>query len=363
MAGQDDGEDKSFEPTQKKLDDARKKGDVAKSVDLTTASSYLGLLLVAAALGPASITAFGSQLRAVLEFSPEMAFELFGSNPSVTTGRIGSSVVWSILPWFLVPAVVTLLTVIAQQAFVVAPSKLEPKLNRLSPISNAKNKYGRNGLFEFFKSFSKLLIISAILGVFLAARTETLVTTIQLGAQQSIAIMMRLALDFLLIVMLVSAAIGAVDFMWQKAEHIRKNRMSRKELVDEAKQQEGDPHMKGQRRQRAQEIAMNQMLGDVPGADVVIVNPTHYAVALKWSRLPGAAPECVAKGVDQIAFRIREIAEEAAVPIHSDPPTARALFAMVEIGQEVHPEHYQAVAAAIKFAEAMRAKSATRGWK
>ena len=108
---------------------------------------------------------------------------------------------------------------------------------------------------------------------------------------------------------------------------------------------------------------MNQMLGDVPGADVVIVNPTHYAVALKWSRLPGAAPECVAKGVDQIAFRIREIAEEAAVPIHSDPPTARALFAMVEIGQEVHPEHYQAVAAAIKFAEAMRAKSATRGWK
>ena len=163
--------------------------------------------------------------------------------------------------------------------------------------------------------------------------------------------------------MLVSAAIGAVDFMWQKAEHIRKNRMSRKELVDEAKQQEGDPHMKGQRRQRAQEIAMNQMLGDVPGADVVIVNPTHYAVALKWSRLPGAAPECVAKGVDQIAFRIREIAEEAAVPIHSDPPTARALFAMVEIGQEVHPEHYQAVAAAIKFAEAMRAKSATRGWK
>ena len=194
-------------------------------------------------------------------------------------------------------------------------------------------------------------------------KTKTLVTTIQLGAQQSIAIMMRLALDFLMIVMLVSAAIGAVDFMWQKAEHIRKNRMSRKELVDEAKQQEGDPHMKGQRRQRAQEIAMNQMLGDVPGADVVIVNPTHYAVALKWSRLPGAAPECVAKGVDQIAFRIREIAEEAAVPIHSDPPTARALFAMVEIGQEVHPEHYQAVAAAIKFAEAMRAKSATRGWK
>jgi len=362
MSGEDDADDKQFEPTQKKLDDARKKGEVAKSADLTTAAAYCGLLVVAAAIGGPSISALGQKLSAIIAFAPELAFEMFTANPSVASGRIGVAVIVSILPWFIIPAVLAVLVVIAQQAFVVAPTKLEPKLNRLSPISNAKNKFGRTGLFEFAKSFAKLAIISSILALFLAARTETLVTTIQLGANQSVALMMQMAIDFLLIVMVVSAAIGAVDYFWQRAEHMRKNRMSRKELVDESKQQEGDPHMKGQRRQRAQEIAMNQMLSDVPRADVVIVNPTHFAVALKWSRAPGAAPECVAKGVDQIAQRIREVAQDAKVPIHSDPATARALFAVVEIGQEIHPEHYEAVAAAIRFAETMRLKARGRGW-
>ena len=363
MSGQEENEDKQFEPTQKKLDDARKKGEVAKSMDLTTAASYCGLLVVAAALGAQTFSDLGLQLGAVIERSPDLAFELFNANPSAVAARIGIAIMWTLMPWFVVPAFLALLTIVAQQAFVVAPTKLEPKINRLSVIANAKNKFGRSGLFEFFKSFTKLAIISTVLGLFLAARTETLINTVQLGANQSVATMMRMAVDFLLIVMLVAAAMGGIDFMWQKAEHIRKHRMSRKELVDEAKQQEGDPHLKGERRQRAQEIAMNQMLSDVPSADVVIVNPTHFAVALKWSRLPGAAPACVAKGVDEIAFRIREIAQGANVPIHSDPATARALFAMVAVGQEIHPDHYKTVAAAIKFAERIRAKASRKGWK
>ena len=132
--------------------------------------------------------------------------------------------------------------------------------------------------------------------------------------------------------------------------------MSRKEMTDEAKEQEGDPHVKQQRRQKGYEIAMNQMLADVPDADVVVVNPTHYAVALKWDRLQGGAPICVAKGVDDIAARIRETANENNVPIHRDPPTARALYATVDIGEQILPEHYRAVAASIRFAEKMRAK-------
>jgi flagellar biosynthetic protein FlhB len=151
--------------------------------------------------------------------------------------------------------------------------------------------------------------------------------------------------------------IGGIDYMWQYQEHLRKNRMSHKEMMDEFKQNEGDPHMKQQRRQKGYEIAMNQMLADVPEADVVIVNPTHYAVALKWSRLPGEAPVCVAKGVDEIAARIREAAAEAGVPIHRNPPTARALHASVDIGHEILPDQYQAVAAAIRFAEMMRKKA------
>ncbi len=127
------------------------------------------------------------------------------------------------------------------------------------------------------------------------------------------------------------------------------------------KEQEGDPTMKQNRRERGQAIARNQMMKDVPSADVVIVNPTHYAVALKWDRKAGGAPICVAKGTDEIALKIREIAAISGVPIRSDPPTARAIHASVEIGEEVKREHYAAVAAAIHFADAMRKKAANHG--
>ncbi len=172
--------------------------------------------------------------------------------------------------------------------------------------------------------------------------------------------MVALVADFLKIVTVIALAIGGIDLLWQRAEHLRRNRMSHKELMDEHKQLEGDPHVKQQRRQRGQEIALNKMLADVPGADVVIVNPSHYAVALKWSRKPGSAPVCVAKGVDEIAARIREIASQSGVPIHRDPPTARALHAAVPIGEEIRPEHFAAVAVAIRFADEMSRKR--RSW-
>ena len=136
--------------------------------------------------------------------------------------------------------------------------------------------------------------------------------------------------------------------------------MTHKELRDEQKQAEGDPYMKQERQARGRSIATNRMLDSVPDADVVIVNPTHYAVALQWDRSRPEAPRCVAKGVDQIAWRIRERAEEAGVPIHADAPTARALHAAVDLGEEIAPEHYAPVAAAIRFAEAMRQKARKR---
>ena len=165
---------------------------------------------------------------------------------------------------------------------------------------------------------------------------------------------------FLFIVVLIAMVIGAIDAFWQRAEHHRKNRMTLKELRDEMKEVEGDPHVNAQRRMKAQELALNRMMQDVPGADVVIVNPTHYAVALKWSRASPGAPVCVAKGTDLVAARIREVAGEAGVPIHSDPPTARAVHAVVGIGEEIRADHYAAVAVAIRFAEDMRRKARAR---
>jgi flagellar biosynthetic protein FlhB len=169
--------------------------------------------------------------------------------------------------------------------------------------------------------------------------------------------LLNLIVEFLFLVLVVTGAMGALDYLWQHFEHLRRNRMSRQELMDELKQSEGDPHVRQQRRNKAQAIATNRMLADVPKADVVIVNPTHYAVALRWNRASGRAPICVAKGVDEIAARIRELAAIEGVPIHSDPATARALHASVEIGREILPQHYAPVAAAIRFAERMRRRA------
>lgn len=356
-------QDKQHDPTQKKLDDARKKGEVPRSVDLTTAATYGGFLICAFTFGAASIVSLGSALSGILEQAGPLAEGVFSGHQQSVIGGLIMIVIGATSPWFLFPALAAILSVVAQKSFLVTPDKIQLKLNRISLLSNAKNKFGRNGLFEFAKSFFKLLIYSIVLGIFLLYSTPEILGSLYLEPTMVTSVLAQMCLSFLVIVLVVSGLVGVVDFVWQSAEHVRKNRMSRKELTDESKQSEGDPHMKQQRRQKGYEIAMNQMLAQIPASDVVIVNPQHYAVVLKWSRKAGAAPVCVAKGVDGIAARIREIASESAVPIHRDPPTARALYSAVEIGDEIHPDHYKAVAAAIRFAEAMTKKAGVSGWQ
>ncbi|UWQ41451.1 flagellar type III secretion system protein FlhB [Leisingera aquaemixtae] len=357
MSGQDDDSDKSFEPTEQKLRKAREKGEVAKSTDLSVAAAYLGLIIAFYTAGSSSVEGIGTALMAYLD-QPDRLAPLFFEGPAAAPvgGFIGSAL-RPVLPWFVVPFAIVLLSIVGQRAMVFAPSKLEPKLSRISIVSNAKNKFGRAGLFEFLKSFVKLTLYSVCLGVYLSHRLPEMIASSGTGPQSVVLMLAQLSMEFLFLALIIALAIGIVDAAFQHAEHIRKNMMSRKEIQDEMKDAEGDPHMKSQRRQRGQQIAMGQMLADVPKADVVIVNPTHYAVALQWSREPGAAPVCVAKGVDEIAAAIRRVANENAIPIHSDPPTARALHAAIGIGDEILEEHYAPVAAAIRFAEEMRKRA------
>lgn len=358
MSNGSQDDDKQHEPTQKKLDDARKRGEIAKSTDLNTAASYGGILLVAMVMGAATLPQFAQILANMVGNADRISTVFFRDSAHPVSGGIFQGLIVTIGPWFLFPALLVILSILVQRSFVVAPDKLIPKLSRISILSNAKNKFGRNGLFEFGKSFFKLLIYSLVLTFFLKGKIQEITGTVHLPPAMIATVLSQLLVEFLSVVLMIALGIGAVDFVWQKAEHTRRNMMSRKEMTDEAKQSEGDPHVKQQRRQKGYAIAMNQMLADVPDASVVVVNPTHYAVALKWDRSAGMAPVCVAKGVDEIAARIREAANEAGVPIHRDPPTARALFATVEIGQEIPPDHYQAVAAAIRFAEELRKKVA-----
>lgn len=357
MAGTDDDDSKQHEPTQKKLDEARKRGEVARSADLNTAMCYMMLLLVAVGFGATTLKGIGSLLAALIANSDSLATQVFNGRSAPLTGGLMMKIGALISPWMLGPAIAVIALSVATKTFVVSGEKIAPKLNRISPLSNAKNKFGRSGLFEFAKSFSKLSIYAIILGIFIWVKLPEMLATLSLSPAMVTVTLLTLSVEFFGIVLLVAFTIGGIDYLWQHQEHLRKNRMSHKELMDEIKQNEGDPHMKNQRRQKGYDIAMNRMLADVPDADVVVVNPTHYAIALKWSRLPGEAPICVAKGVDEIAARIREVANENGVPIHRDPPTARALHATVEIGQEIPPDQYQAVAAAIRFAENMREKA------
>jgi flagellar biosynthetic protein FlhB len=251
--------------------------------------------------------------------------------------------------------------IVAQRAFVVAPPRIMPRLSRISPVATAKQKFGRVGMFEFAKSFAKLLVFGAALGLFLWDRLPRILATAASEPAAVVVETLRLSVAFLAIVVAVSLVLGAIDLVWQHADHARRHRMSRKEMTDEMKETEGDPYLRQARRQRGYDIATNRMLADVPTADVVIVNPQHYAVALRWDRGSGRAPICVATGVDEVARRIRESAVASAVPIHRDPPTARALHAAVSVGEEIRPEHYRPVAAAIRFAEAMRKRARASG--
>lgn len=358
----EEDQDKDLEASQKKLDDARERGEVPRSTDLTMAAGFFGLLLIAMTLGPGALLRFGDAAKAFLGQTDRIAHRMGGDGPWGTFGW-SLAIVLPTMPFFLGPGLAALLAILAQRALVFSPEKLVPKLSRINLMANAGQKFGRAGLFEFAKSTVKLMLVGLLLGYFLTAKLPIIVLTLQMEAASVSATLLRLFVEFLIFVVVMSGIIGGLDYLWQYFEHLRRNRMSRQDMMDEYKQSEGDPHMKSQRRQRAQAIAMNRMLADVPKADVIVVNPTHYAVALKWSRKSGRAPVCLAKGVDDAAARIREIAATAGVPIHSDPPTARALHASLKIGQEIRPEQYAAVAAAIRFAENMRRRARDRRWR
>ncbi len=344
---------KEFEASQKRLDEARTRGEVAKSQDLTASASFAGLALAVVLAGGSSMVGFGNAGMQLLGQADRIAPMMMSSGAAPIAVAVKGYLLAS-FPFFLAPAVAVCASLFLQGAFLFSPEKLAFKLSRISPLAAAKQKFGQEGIVEFFKNSAKMIVIAGALGFFLVNHAQEVLSSLYLQTATAMVVLLELFLNFLFLVVLISAAFGGADYLWQRAQHAQRNRMSRKEMMDETKDAEGDPHVKQQRRQRGQEIATNRMLSDVPTADVVIVNPTHYAVALKWDRANGGAPICVAKGVDEVAARIRETARDAKVPIHSDPPTARALYATVDLGAQILPEHYRAVAAAIRFAERMR---------
>jgi flagellar biosynthetic protein FlhB len=351
MSGGGDGADKSFEPTQAKIDRARREGDVAYSRDATEAAIYLGVFIAIAALAGGAAIRFAESLSPLLE-SPDFLSEAADFEIVLQATLIAAG--FAAAPFLLAPMVLAAGSVGAQRALVFAPGKLKPKWERLSPVENANKKFGPDGLVEFAKSTVKLACVGAVLAFLATSAFPSLVAFVGAPPQSAAPAMHEKASLIAGFAAVLGVVIGAADLLWTNIRHRRKLMMTMEDMRQEAKESDGDPHMKHTRRERARAMATNRMLLDVPKATVVIVNPTHYAVALRWKGPKSGAPICVAKGVDEMAARIRALAAAAGVPIRHDPPSARALFAVVDVGEEVRREHFAAVAAAIHFAERMR---------
>ena len=358
-AGEEDEAEKEFEPSERKLTQAREKGDIVRTEDLQAAVALAGLVLSLLLLGPWVVASAGQAGMAFLD-QPDRISQLMSEGAGAQIFGLAFGMAGPTMLLLAVPAMAVLAFLIASRSLIFAPTKLEFKVSRISIISNAKQKFGLTGMVEFAKKFAKMAAVSALLTLYLHAALGDILLSAHMEPGPFTVLLADRTMGFLYLFLVLGLVFGLADYVWQRFDFTRRNRMSRKELMDEMKESEGDPHMKADRRRRAQEIAMNRMLVDVPKADVVIVNPTHYAVALVWDRGKGNVPRCVAKGTDEIAARIRERAQEAGVPIHSNPPAARALFATVGIGHEIQPEHFAAVAAAIRFADAMRKKARRR---
>lgn len=355
----EDQGDKQFDPTEQKLRRARQEGDIPRSAELNAALTYLGLLGALALIGSMAVPSWISMAMRTLggEPWPNHAGRSVGDLALAFSG-------WAALATLISIAVIglaTLIGLIAQRAIIFTPKKLAPDISRINPFKNAKQKFGKSGLVTFAISLGKVVLV-AVGGWFLFASLLIYLANADFMAElQWIAGLGEMLRRVLYLALGVAVVFAAIDILWKRFDHSRRNRMTRKEMTDEHKESEGDPHMKASRRQRGVDMVMNRMLDDVQKADVVIVNPTHYAVALEWKRGSGRAPVCLAKGVDDVARRIRERARDHDIPIWPDPPSARALHATVEIGEEIRTDHFAAVAAAIRFAEAMR-KKAREGW-
>lgn len=351
---QDDAGERSHDATPRRLEEARRRGDVARSADLTAAAAWVGLWLAAASLGAGLLSGWGQAARSLWgTLGP-------AGDPARAAWGLAGVTLAALAPILALPAAAALVGVIGQRALVVAPSRLAPDLSRISPLSNLRQKLGRQGLVEFAKSLVKMTAVALAVAWLLWLRRDLVLSGMALPPGAVLLGWLRLLAELLGLVAGLMLAVGLVDLLWQRHSHAMRLRMTRSELMQDLRESEGDPRQKAERLRLGRERANNRMMQDVPGATVVIVNPTHYAVALRWAPGDAGPPVCAAKGVDAVAARIRARAIEAGVPIRHDPPTARMLHASVEVGAAIRPEHYLAVAAAIRFAEAVRQRAAAR---
>ena len=352
-------QDKNLPATAHRLKKAREEGNIARSKDVGNLAVLGGGALVLMVLLPAGFDRLLEGLRQQLRFDLETL-----ARPALLTERLNSAFLeWLILalPLGLIVTAVALLVTFASGAWTLSSKPLVPDLERLNPLSGIGRLFSKQQLFETAKLAGMTAIVGAVGWYFLSSHFQAFGSLIMYpleGALGQLGQWLMMGVGLLLAVVLVFALI---DFPMQKLLHAQRLKMSLEEVKREHKENEGDPHIKGRRRQRQREIAMRMSVGRVPKADLVVMNPTHYAVALQYDDATMAAPRVIAKGADLVALKIRDVAKASDVPVLQSPMLARALYAHTEIDGEIPSALYTAVAQVLAYVYQLKAAMAGRG--
>jgi flagellar biosynthesis protein FlhB len=351
MAEGQDETDKTEDPTQKRLDDALERGDVAKSQEVNTWFVFAAATLALVVCSGSIASGLTATFRGLLAGAHRVPIDRGGLTD--LAGKLGLD----LLAVLAIPILLLLVAAIGgnviQHRLVWSTEQLKPKLSKISPMAGAKRLFSKIALVNFVKGIAKILLFAALMVWLLwpeRRRLDALVTT---DVAALLPITETLSIKLLGAVVAVLAVIAVLDYLFQYRQWFERQKMSLRELKEEFKHTEGDPAVKGKIRQIRQERMRKRMMAAVPSATVVITNPTHFAVALKYERGMNA-PVCVAKGIDTIALKIREVAQKHAIPVVENPPLARAIHATVEIDGEIAPDHYKAVAEVISYVMRLR---------
>lgn len=357
MAEGADPESKTEEATPRKLADARLKGDIAKSMDVGSAASLLGAAAVLLGAGGYFATSMAEQFLPFIA-SPHA---MLGGLDAGAGVEIGMQALWAVTPFL---GAVMLATIIggvggnlAQSGILFTAEKLKPQWSRINPLEGFKRIFGPDGLFQFGKTFLKLIVVGFICWMVLKPHMRQFENMAAMPPAAILPLARDMAIALMAAALIFLSFTAGADYIWQKFRFAKRMRMSKEELKEDYKQSEGDPHVKAKLKQIRMQRSRQRMMANVPKATVIVTNPTHYSVALRYEPDQGdAAPVCVAKGVDALALRIREVAREHKVPIVENVPLARALYAAVDIDETIPREHFEAAAKLIGFVMGQRKK-------
>ena len=361
MADDTDPESKTEEPSAKKLSDARAKGDVVKSADIPQLASLAGAVSVILIAGGWLTRDLMAALYPFIAHAGTI--DLSSGGAMVVMKQATLAALPPLVLVMIATAVLGVVANVAQTGFMLTPDKLKPDFNKLDLLKGLGRIFGMDGLVQFAKSVLKIGVTALIAWMVLKPNVGEVRNLVGMDVAAMIPEAVELSKKLLMMVIIFLVATAAFDWFWQRQRFMNRMRMTLQEVKEEFKQSDGDPHIKGKRRQIQMQRSRQRMMQAVPKATVVVMNPTHYAVALKYEPGETPAPLCVAKGVDELALKIRAIAEEHGVPVLEDPPLARALHASVEVDEEIPVEHFEAVAKVISFimnGKKPQARQATR---